>query len=51
MITYKVRDKLNDYGLIAGIKFVINKVRRRLSFKVIYKYFKEETTNKRKLKD
>jgi hypothetical protein len=51
VLSHKIRDRLNDYGLIAGIEFTIGKNRRGVSIEVICKHFGEETTNKRGLKD
>ena len=50
-ISFLVRDRLNDYSLVAGIEFVISRVRKGLSFKVLCKHFGKHTANKRHLKD
>src|SRR4051794_35873367 len=38
-ITEKVRDRLNNYGLVAGCEFTISKARQGVSVEVVCKHF------------
>jgi hypothetical protein len=50
-VSEKVRDRLNDYGLVAGCEFVVTKTRALDSIEFSCKHWGQKRTNKHKLKD
>lgn len=51
IINYFIRDRLNDYGLVINIEFVISKYRKGVSFEILYKHYNKTTVNLHRLND